>query len=321
MLMSIGALLAGLVLLVWSADRFVAGSAATARNLGVSTLIVGLTVVGFGTSAPEMLVSGIAAATGNPDLGVGNAIGSNIANVGLILGICALVRPLTLHSKALRRELPLLLAIMLGALALLSDGTLSRIDGFILLAGMGGLIGWLVWLGVKTGADDPLTAEMIGDVPDEMPLGRALLWLLIGLLVLLGSARMMVWGAVNIAQSLGIPDVVIGLSVVAIGTSLPELAASLAATLKGEDDIAIGNVLGSNMFNLLGVLGLPGAIAPGPIPPDVLTRDFPAMLILTLLIFVVGWGTRRPARLPRPAGLLLVVSFCAYMALLYYGML
>lgn len=321
MLMSIGALLAGLVLLVWSADRFVAGSAATARNLGVSTLIVGLTVVGFGTSAPELLVSGIASFTGNPDLAVGNAIGSNIANVGLILGICALVRPLTLHSRALRRELPLLLAIMLGALALLADGTLSRPDGIVLLAGMGGLIGWLVWLGLKTGADDPLTAEILSDVPDEMPLGRALMWLVIGLLVLLGSARMMVWGAVNIAQSFGIPDVVIGLSVVAIGTSLPELAASLAATLKGEDDIAIGNVLGSNMFNLLGVLGLPGVIAPGKIPPEVLTRDFPAMLVLTLLVFVVGWGTRQPARLPRPAGLLLLASFGAYVALLYYGML
>jgi len=312
------AIAAGFGLLVWGADRFVTGAAGTARSLGVSPLIIGLTIVGFGTSAPEILVSAVAAWQGNPGLAIGNAIGSNITNIALILGATALVAPLTVHSGAIRREFPVLIATTLVAYLLLSDGVLGVGDGLMLLLGLVVLLSWIVYLGVSSRELDPLVAEYEAEVPTGLSLGRSLWWLSLGLLVLLISSRLLVWGAVGIAQLLGVSDLIIGLTIVALGTSLPELAASVASALKNEHDIAIGNVIGSNMFNLLAVLGLPGIIQPGPVEEAVLTRDFPIMAGLTVALLVMAYGFRTWGRISRLEGGLLVACYLAYQTLLYF---
>ncbi|MCW8827540.1 MAG: calcium/sodium antiporter [Gammaproteobacteria bacterium] len=316
------AIVAGFALLVWGADRFVIGASATARNLGVSPLIIGLTIVGFGTSAPEMLVSAMAAWAGNPDMGIGNAIGSNITNVGLVLGITALVTPLSIRSETLKREFPLLFAVMLIALALLLDGEMNRYDGIILLIGMAMLVYWMVALGLRERRDngDPMESEYIDEIPSHMPMKLAIFWLLLGMVVLLGSSRLLVWGSVNVAQWFGVSDLIIGLTIVAIGTSLPELAASVMSALKGEHDIAIGNVLGSNMFNLLAVLGMPGLIQPGATPAELMLRDFPVMIGLTIALFLMGYGFLRPGRISRLEGLLLLAGYLGYLGLLYHAL-
>ncbi len=317
---SIFAILGGFALLVWGADRFVVGASATARNLGVSPLIIGLTIVGFGTSAPEMLVSAIAAGAGNPNMGVGNALGSNITNIGLVLGITALVTPLSVHSETLRREFPILFVIMLVALLLLMDSNMGRFDGLVLLTGMGVMIYWMVSLGLRERKNsDPMESEYSDEIPAHMPMMMALIWLVVGMAILLGSSRLLVWGAVNVAQWFGISDLVIGLTIVAIGTSLPELAASVMSALKGEHDIAVGNVLGSNMFNLLAVLGMPGLIMPTDTPAELLQRDFPAMIGLTILLFALGYGFRGEGRITRFEGLLLLVGYIVYMGMLYHA--
>ncbi|MBW3566584.1 MAG: calcium/sodium antiporter [Proteobacteria bacterium] len=321
MLLDATAVLTGFILLVWGADRFVAGAAGTARALGVAPIIIGLTIVGFGTSAPEMLVSAMAAVAGNPDLGVGNAIGSNITNIALILGATAVVAPLTVRSETLRRELPVPMAIMLVSIGLLADRDLDRHDGIILLVALMGFLVWLVQLARSSKADDPIVQEFAAELPETLPLPRALLWLFVGLVILLASSRLLVWGAVNIAAGLGISDLVIGLTVVAIGTSLPELAASIVAVRRNEHDIAVGNVLGSNIFNLLAVMGLPGVIRPGPIPDAVLTRDFPIMIALTLAFFFLAHGIGKPGHFSRRSGVLLLLSFAAYQLILYFGIL
>lgn len=313
------ALVAGFVFLVWGADRFVAGAAATARNLGVSPLIIGLTIVGFGTSAPEMLVSAVAAWQGNPGLAVGNAIGSNIANIALILGLTALIVPLATNSRLLRRELPLLMVTMLAGLLLLVDGELSRLDGVLLLLGLLALIIWMVRTALAERNGDPLLTEFSAEIPRDMSTSRALFWLGLGLLILLISSRILVWGAVGIAELLGVSDLVIGLTIVALGTSLPELAASILSALKGEPDIAIGNIIGSNLFNLLAVLGIPGLIHPLGIGDDVLFRDYPVMLGLTLALFVMAYGIRGPGRINRIEGALLLACYFGYQTLLYFS--
>ncbi len=304
---------------MWGADRFVEGAAGTANNLGVSPLVIGLTIVGFGTSAPEMLVSAIAAASGAGGMSVGNAIGSNITNSGLVLGAAALVAPLQVHSKIIRRELPLLIFIMLLAGALLLDLELSRIDGMILLAGFALLVFSMVAEGVRDVRDtiDPLETEFAQEIPKEMPLRVAILWTVVGLAVLLGSARLVVWGGEEVADYFGISDLVIGLTVVAIGTSLPELAASVVSAMKNEHDIAIGNVVGSNMFNLLAVLSLPGAIAPGPVDRAVLARDFPTMFGLTVLLLIMARGFKVKSVVARWQGALLVLCFASYIGYLF----
>jgi cation:H+ antiporter len=320
LLLSALAIALGFAALVWGADRFVIGAAATARNLGVAPLIVGLTIVGFGTSAPEMLVSAVAAWTGNGEISIGNALGSNITNIGLVLGSAALVRPLIVHSKIIRRELPLLLGIMLLSIGLMIDGTLDRIDGVILLAGFVGLLAWVVRQGLSDNQEDkdPLALEFQEEMPGEMSTPRAIGWFVLGLVLLVGSSRALVWGAVNVAEFFGVGELVIGLTIVAFGTSLPELAASIAAVLKDEHDIAVGNVVGSNMFNLLGVLGLPGVIAPGVFDPACLYRDFPVMIGLTLLLLLLARGLGEWGRLSRPQGTVLVAGFVGYLVLLYF---
>jgi cation:H+ antiporter len=309
----------GFVALVWGADRFVVGSAATARNLGVSPLVIGLTLVGFGTSAPELLVSAMAAATDNAGLAIGNAIGSNITNVALVIGVTVMIRPLQVHSKVLRRELPLLIAAMGGALLLMLNGVLGRGDGIILLAGFFLLMGWIVREGLREGREngDALAEEFKEEISEGMPMGRAAFWVVVGLVVLLGSSRLLVEGASSLARHFGVTDLVVGLTVVALGTSLPELAASVTAALKKEDDIAVGNIIGSNIFNLLSVLALPGIIAPGPFDPACLYRDFPVMIGVTVLMLVMARGFGERGRLSRWQGAVLVAIFLAYDTFVY----
>lgn len=315
MLLILTTLILGLVILVWSADRFVIGASATASILGVSTLVVGILVVGIGTSAPEMLVSGMAAADGQAGLSVGNALGSNITNIALILGLTALFIPLRVQSKLITREIPLLLLVMVAGYWLLRDGELGFSDGCLLLAGFVAVILRQLWE-AKHSPGDALEAEYAEEIPRDMSLTVALGWLLLGLVLLMASARMLVWSAVELAQIFGVSDLVIGLTVVAIGTSLPELAASVAAARKGEHDIAIGNVVGSNLFNLLGVMALPGVIAPGAVDMAVVSRDYPLMLLLTVGFYLVAFGPRRAPEIRRYEGGLLVCIYLAYLGYL-----
>jgi len=307
----------GFILLVWGAERFVSGASATARNLGVSPLIIGLTIVALGTSAPEILVSAVASWQGNAGLAYGNAIGSNITNISLVLGMTALVIPLKVHSKILKRELPILLLIIFLVLTLILDGEMNRGDGLLLVFGLAIMIYWLVQLGLKGRQEDPMTDEYAQEISADMTRSRALLWLLIGVLVLFAGSKVLVWGAVSIAESFGISDLVIGLTIIAIGTSLPELAAAVISAYKGEHDIAIGNVIGSNMFNLLAVMSMPGLIAPGPINPDILARDYPWMVVLTLALFVMAYGFRGPGKINRIEGALLLTVYGYYLYTLY----
>jgi cation:H+ antiporter len=310
----------GFLLLTWSADRFVAGAAAVAYNLNVSPLIIGLTIVSFGTSAPEMLVSAMAAWQGNTGLSVGNAIGSNIINIALVLGLTALIAPLDIHSSILRRELPVLIIVMSITWLLLADNDLGRLDGSLLLGGMILMLVWLTRLGIQSkGARDPMDEEYTEEIKAGMSMLKAVAWLAIGAVFLLLSSRLLVWGAVAIAQQLGVSDLLIGLTIVALGTSLPELAASLMGALKGEHDIAIGNIIGSNIFNLLAVLGLAGVIRPWGVDPAAMGRDFPIMFIITLVLFVMAYGFRGPGRINRLEGATLVTVYIGYQTLLYFS--
>ncbi len=318
MLLNIAAILVGFALLVWGADRFVMGASVIARNLGLSPMLIGLTIVGLGTSAPEILVSAMASIQGNPGLAIGNALGSNIANIGLILGVTALIVPLTVCSKALRREYPILLAISLLVLVLMLDGELGRLDGVILLAALVLVIVGLARIALRSRTEtDPMANEYAAEIPEALSTKAAVIWFLVGLALLLFSSRILVWGAVNIAVSFGVSDLVIGLTIVALGTSLPELAASITSALKGEHDIAIGNVIGSNMYNLLAVLPVPGLIVPGLFAPEVLSRDLPVMIGLTLAILIMGYGLKGSGRINRFEGLVLVLCFAAYQTYLF----
>ena len=309
------ALLIGLALLVWSADKFVDGASATATHFSMPPLLVGMVIVGFGTSAPEMVVSTLAASQGNPSLALGNGWGSNIVNIAFILGVTALVSPILVRSAILRKEMPILIAVMFLAGYQISDGEISRWDAWALLGVFLLLTGWSIWEGMR-GSNDALGQETeVEMAANAMPLPKALALLAIGLAVLVGSSQLLVWGAVSIAQSLGVSDLVIGLTVLAVGTSLPELASCISAARKGEHDIALGNVLGSNLFNTLAVVGIAGAIAPMRVAPEVLTRDWPVMAGLTVLLFIFGWGFRgRQGRINRVEANILLAIYVAYTA-------
>ena len=317
---AIAAVIVGFIAVVWGADRFVYGAAGLARNLGVSRLVIGLTIVAFGTSAPEMLVSGMAAAAGSREMGIGNAVGSNITNVTLVLGAAAVVHPLSIHSRLLIREIPVLFLSMALASAFLWDGELTRIEGSVLLAGMFVLIAWIGMQGRKEQAEEPdVLTEGFKDhgIPDSLPTAKAIASFSIGLVFLLVGSRVLVWGAVGIARDLGVSELVVGLTLVALGTSLPELAASVAAARRGEDDIAVGNVVGSNMFNLLGVLALPGIIAPGKVDRSIIVRDFPIMVGATLLLVMMAVNQR--SSIGRGRGITLIIVFIAYFVMLFWN--
>jgi cation:H+ antiporter len=306
------ALVFGLLLLVWSADRFVEGAASTARYFRVPPLLIGIVIVGFGTSAPEMVVSALAALQGNPGLALGNAYGSNIANIALILGLVALISPISVHSQVLRKELPILTAITALAAWQAWDGYITRVDSLVLLAVLAGLMGWSIWQGLQERADT-LGSEMERQLEiHTMSLHRAIFWLIIGLLTLILSSRILVWGAVEIAHSFGVSDLIIGLTILALGTSLPELASSITAARKGEHDIALGNVLGSCLFNTLAVVGIAAIIHPMEVEPEVFYRDIMIMAALTVSLFIIGYGFGGPGRVNRLEGAVLLTCYIGY---------
>ena len=320
MILYLAAIIAGFAILVWSADKFVEGAASTAKHLGMPSLLIGILIVGFGTSAPEMVVSAIAAMEGNPALALGNALGSNIVNIALILGITAIVAPITVNSKIVKKEIPLLLLIVLASGYLLLDNSLTLGEGIVLISGFFTLIAWSI-VSAFRGRGDTLEAEMDSElIEHEMSLKAGIIWLIIGLVLLIASSRLLVWGAVGVAHEFGVSDLIIGLTIVALGTSLPELAASVIAARKGEHDIAIGNVVGSNMFNLLAVIGIATIIAPmNGIPVEVLNRDWIVMFVLTIALLVMSYGFRnKEGKITRFEGMILVVCYIAYNS--YLGM-
>lgn len=320
MLPAIIAVLTGLALLLWSADRFVDSAASIANHFGMPALLIGMVILGFGTSAPEMLVSALAALQGNPGLALGNAYGSNITNIALVLGLTALISPIAVQSQVLRKELPILTGITALAILQLLDGQLSRMDALVLLAVFAVLMTWTIFLGMR-GNGDSLVCELEQDMPDRvMPLKAAWLWLVAGLLVLVASSRMLVWGAVELAQDFGVSDLIIGLTIVAVGTSLPELVSSIMAARKGEHDMALGNVIGSNLFNTLAVVGIAGSIEPFVVEKSIVNRDMSIMALLTVSLFVIGFSFRKGSRrrINRIEGAALLVCFCAYSAYLVH---
>ncbi len=321
MLAASATILVGLVVLIWSADLFVAGAAGIARTLGLSPIVIGLTIVSLGTSAPEVLVSINAAITGAGALAIGNAIGSNIANIGMVLGITLLVAPLMAHQGHMKTQLPILLLVTIGAGLLVLDQSLSRLDGTLML-------GALVLILTMTVRSQSRDRELVDEAAEEpLPeLGPLRAWatFLVGLALLVISARMLVWGAVFVAGELGVSELVIGLTVVAIGTSLPELAATVASALRGHTEIALGNVIGSNLFNLLAVMPIPGLVATQALEPSVLLRDYPTMTFLTLFLAAAIYlsSRRRASRdgysyVGRRVGVLLVSFYALYYYWLY----
>ena len=315
------AVLIGLFLLIWSSDKFVDGASSIAQNLGVSPLIVGMLIVGLGTSAPEMLVSGAAALQGNSGLGLGNAIGSNIANITLVLGVTAIFFVLPVDSRLLKKELPLVLASAVLAWVLMIDNYFSFSDAIILLIALTLVLSWMIVNAKKEALrHDPLIADSIEELPEKLPLNHSVIWTVIGLVVLLVSAKTLVWGASGIASAMGVSDLVIGLTIVAIGTSLPELAATISSARKGEHDLAVGNIVGSNLFNTMAVLAIPGLINPISVPEGLLDRDLPIMLGLTVLLLVFSYGCFSNSRykITHFKGYVLFGLFLAYEGLIYY---
>ena len=281
MLIAAAAILVGFIVLIWSADLFVAGAASIAKNLGMSPVIIGLTIVSMGTSAPEILVSISATLAGAGTLAIGNAIGSNIANVGLVLGATVMIAPLNVHPGCMKKEMPILLAVTVGAGLLLVDGTLNMLDGCMML----GCLALILIHMMRTQSQDQVLIEEAEDEPmAHLATGRAWLTFAFGLLLLMASSRLLVWGATEVAEMLGVSQLVIGLTIVAIGTSLPELAATVASALRGHTEIAVGNVIGSNLFNLLAVMSIPGLMTPLALSPEVLERDYAAMTIATVML-------------------------------------
>lgn len=314
------AIVLGIVVLVISAEKFVEGAAAMAKRLGLPPLLIGMLVIGFGSSMPEMVISALSANGGNPGLALGNAFGSNISNIALILGLTAAMTPIAVASTVLRRELPYLAAVTLLLAGLLyADGALSQQDGMILMAVFAAIMIWSIIQGLKT-ESDTLATEIEQEYAKPLSLTLSVTYTVLGLIFLVISSRILVWGGVEVATNLGVSDLIIGLTIVAIGTSLPELAASIAAVRKGEHDLALGNVIGSNMFNTTIVIGITGLIAPTALEPAVFTRDIPVMMILTAALFVIGYNYKGNENgvITRFEGWLLLIAYAAYNISLIY---
>jgi cation:H+ antiporter len=305
----------GFAALIWSADKFLSGAAATATNLGVSNIVIGLTVVSLGTSAPEIVVALIAALEDNAVLAIGNAIGSNIANIGLVLGITAIIAPLPFSQNVLRRELPWLLGATVLAIVLIFDRELNLLDGLILLTGLA----YILWQLLRSEKDtDPAESALASELEElpKMKQSVALFWLVIGLTVLLAAAQLLVYAAPEIALALGISSMIIGLTIVAIGTSLPELAATVGSAMKGQPDIAIGNIVGSNILNILAVLAVPGMISATTLDFSALWRDSGMMLALTLMLALFAYGLNSRAVITRFEGIVMLLAWIGYNLLL-----
>ncbi|MEH6594403.1 MAG: calcium/sodium antiporter [Colwellia polaris] len=321
MLIQILILLLSLIILVWSADKFVFGASALARNLGISPMIIGLTIVAMGSSAPEMMIAATASLQGNPDTAIGNAIGSNITNIALVLGLTALFNPLTVSSSTIKREIPLILVITAIATYMLANSNFSFNEGLILIVGFVVYIATLLFVTLKRAKENPIDDKMVLEAEQEVPDGvstkLSVIWLIVGMILLPLSASFLVDSSIFIAKAFGISDLVIGLTVIAIGTSLPELAASIMSIIKKEDDLALGNIIGSNIFNILAVLSLAGLIAPGDIDNAAASRDAPFMLATTFLLFILCFSRGGKFRITRAKGLLLLAVFIGYQVLLF----
>ena len=312
MLGNILEVIGGLLLLVWGANRFVYGAAAFARNLGVAPILIGLTIVAIATSAPEILVSVVASFRDEPELAIGNAIGSNIVNIGLVLGTVALIRPIQLSSQTLRREMPALLAVTLLGVSLFLDSYLSRLDGLILVASLVFVMFWLIRLGLRSSVDDTISIEYEAEIPRHVSMQRAVIWFIVGFIALLAGAELMVNGAIDIARFFGMSEVVIGIVLVAFATSIPELAVSLVSALKGEYGLAIGNIVGSNFFNILAVVGAAALIAPAALPPSVLSLHLFVMVAFTLVLFTMTYEYEGTGTISRVEGGALLIAYITY---------
>lgn len=316
------AIVFGILGLIWSADRFVAGAATIATSFGIAPMIIGLTIVSFGTSAPEVMVSFMASLAGTGELAIGNALGSNIANIGLVLGVTTIIASIPVQKHILKHEAPVLVAITLIAGAFLYDATLSQIEGWILIALLPPSIVYLViakqreFSSTETHAEEALVEH--DTLPNASRL-KAAAWFVVGLLALVASSKVLVWGAETTAVHFNVSPLIIGLTVIAIGTSLPELAASVMSALKGHHDIAVGNIIGSNLFNLLAVMSIPGTIGMAPMDPQVFIRDYLTMLGITLLLIAIMalllWRKSLP-KIGRLSGIILLSSYCIYMYVL-----
>ena len=319
MFLAIMLLIVGLFLLVYGADRLVYGAAVISRSLGVPPLIIGMTIVGIGTSLPELIVSVTAALNGQTNLAVGNVIGSNITNILLILGVAALIHPLSVRSEVLRRELPLMLGVTLLCGYVLMDNTLSRFDGVLLLLAATGFILLMLKIArlAQREGNDSLTVEQLAELPQDSSNTVAILWLVLAFIILPLSSKMIIDNASVIAHYFGLSELVVGLTIIAIGTSLPELATSIAGALKGEDDMAVGNIIGSTIFNTVIVLGIPALLSPGSIDPAAFQRDYWVMLAASILLAALCIG--RKHRIGHLAGALLLCGFIAYLAVLFFN--
>lgn len=319
MLSFIAAVIVGLALLIWSADKFVEGAAALARLLGVSIMIIGITIVGFGTSAPEIVVSIIAVLQDTPDIAIGNALGSNIANIGLILGVTAMLVPIPVAGRLFKTEYPLLLLATAVLAWSLYNGALGPLDGLWMIGLLCASLYWLVRQHRKHPAEYAAEEQESEELVHDMQMPAAIGWVLFGLVLLVASSKLLVWGASGIATALGVSELIIGLTVIAIGTSLPELAASIASLRKGTPDLAIGNVIGSNLFNSLAVVGLPALFIRFDINPSAFNRDMVVVIALTLMLLVMSrFPGMKPHRLTRSMGVVLFLCFVIYQLYLYY---
>ncbi|MGR6981120.1 calcium/sodium antiporter [Testudinibacter sp. P27/CKL/0425] len=303
------AVIVGLIILVWSADKFVDGASQTAQYFGMPKLLIGMLIIGFGTSAPEIVVSVTSAVQGNPGIALGNAYGSNIANIALILAITAIISPVLVTPSILKKELPLLLGVSVISALLLFDRDVSRFDGIVLLVIFSLFMAVSIWHGLKV--KNALHPEDSDN--SEIVISKAIILVLIGLILLVASSQLLVWGAVTIANHFGVSELIIGLTVVAVGTSLPELASSIAAARKNQHDLAMGNIIGSNLFNTLAVVGLAGTIHPLQADNEIMTRDMPIMLLLTAILFLFGYRYKAEnGYIKRWAGIILLLCYIAY---------
>lgn len=323
MITPVAAIVAGLAILVYGADRFVDGAASLAKQFGLPPLLIGMVVVGFGTSMPEMLVSATAALDGTYGIALGNAYGSNTTNILLIIGLSAIISPIRVTEAAIKREIPILLGVTALVIVLLLDNVVSRIDAVVMLVAFAVTLGLSIYRSIRPAnrVEAIEAVETAKEVEEEIrgkeySTGKAAFWVLVGLVLMVGSSKMLVWGAVSIAHYFGVSDLVVGLTVVAVGTSLPELASSIAAARKGQDDIALGNIIGSNVFNSLMVIGVSGLIHPLAAEPDFMRRDIPVMAATTLLLYAFCWGRGGKGVVTRLEGTILFIGYCAYTAYL-----
>ena len=303
----------GLAILVWSADVFIDGAVALANKLNVPSFLIGVIILGLGTSAPEMIVSMLAALEGSPGLALGNAYGSNIVNIALVLGATVLISPIIIRKSIINRDMPLLLLVTAVAAWQLSDGVLGNTDGIVLIVLLVVVLGIQIILSMREGNHEHEDDTVEETAKAEHSMAQGLGRLFLGLFVLILSSRAIVWGATELATLWGLSELIIGLTIVAIGTSLPELVASLSAARKGEHDMALGNIIGSNVFNTLGVVGIAALIAPITPSSIILSRDILAMGLLTLLLFAMclfAFKTKRA--FGRTSGTTLVLFFVGY---------